>query len=468
MRLYSVITFLFALSIFSCEKQEEKKATLPNIIYINIDDLGWKDLACTGSSYYETPNIDSLRRQGMLFTQAYAGAANCAPSRACLLTGLNTPRHGIYTVSNSERGKSSDRKIIPIANTTLLDTGFYTLAELLGESAYVSASMGKWHLGPDPRDQGFDVNVAGYEAGSPKSYFSPYRNPNLEDGPEGEHLNDRLTNEAIKFISEKREKPFFLYLPFYSVHTPLQAKEELKTKFSQRKPGPGQSNSTYAAMIATVDYNIGKLMRTMDSLGISDNSLVIFTSDNGGIRAISSQEPLRAGKGSYYEGGIRVPMIVRWPGRVGANTISSQVVSNLDWFPTFMAIVGKDNEARNVDGINLLPFLTAQKPIENRTLFWHFPIYLQAYSTEKDDGRDPLFRTRPGSVVRSGNWKLHHYYEDNEFELYDLKNDLGERNNLADSLPDKLRELKLRLDQWRERTQAPVPDKINPDYKPVL
>ena len=231
----------------------------PSIIYINVDDLGWKDLGCMGSQYYETPNIDRLASQGLLFTQAYAQAANCAPSRACLISGMNTPRHGIYTVSPSDRGDARTRQIIPTENTEVLADSVYTLAEMLRDQGYVTGTFGKWHLGEDPTTQGFLVNVGGSTRGNPGKggYFSPYNVDHLEDGPEGEYLTDRLTSEAISFLKENQDTTFFLYLPYYSVHTPIMGKEELIQKFINKPVSNGQGRSDYAAMIASVDQNVG-------------------------------------------------------------------------------------------------------------------------------------------------------------------------------------------------------------------
>ena len=455
---------LFTLVFSSCEWFRKPP---PNVVFIMIDDLGYKDTGVYGSNYYETPNIDQLASQGMLFTQAYASAANCAPSRATFMSGLYHPRHGIYTVASSERGDAKDRKIIPTANTETLADSVFTLAESFREQGYRTAHFGKWHLGEDPRTQGFDINVAGSKRGNPgrDGYFSPYNVEPLEDGPEGEYLTDRLTDEAIDFLQANQDSAFFLYMPYYTVHTPLQGKEDLIRKYRQKGGDPLQNNAVYAAMVEAMDQNIGRLLSALDSLGLAENTMVVFTSDNGGIRAVSSQEPLRAGKGSYYEGGIRVPLIVRWPGSVEPGTESELPVSNLDFFPTFQEIFGQKQKEKTLDGQSLLPILKQQADFAERPLFWHFPIYLQAYDTLQDDGRDPLFRTRPGSVVRQGKWKLHEYFEDGGLELYNLEEDIGERNNLTEEMPEKTQEMYRILEDWRESTQAPVPTKPNPAYE---
>lgn len=436
----------------------------PNIILIVADDLGWKDLGFMGSAYYDTPNLDKLARQGIYFTQAYAGAANCAPSRACLMSGQNTPRHGIFTVGEPGRGEEANRKLIPSDNREDLDEKHVTLAEALKAAGYYTATVGKWHLGKDPRSQGFDYNLGGNHRGANK-HFAPYKNPDIPEGPEGEYLTDRLTTEAIKVVESQKAKPFFLYLPYYAVHTPIQAPDNLIARYKQKKPAPGQSNATYAAMISSLDTNIGRLMQKLEALKLADNTLVIFTSDNGGIRSISEQTPLRAGKGSYYEGGIRVPLVMRWPAKIKGGTRNATPVTNLDFYPTILETLQLKNKNAIQDGTSLWPVLQG-KTLAERPLYWHFPIYLQAYDTAKDDGRDPVFRTRPGSAMRLGKWKLHEYFEDGALELYDLEQDLGERNNVAAKYPEVSKKMHQMLQDWRRETKAPVPTTPNPDYNP--
>ncbi len=459
-----LFTGILLVAIF-CPFSIPSFAQSPNVIYINVDDLGYKDLGYMGSTYYETPNIDQLAKEGMVFTQAYAGAANCAPSRACLMSGMNTPRHGIYTVANADRGDARTRKIIPIPNQTVLADSIYTLAEMFRDQGYATGTFGKWHLGDDPTTQGFLINAGGNHRGNPgkDGYFSPYNLEYLEDGPEGEYLTDRLTAEAISFLHTHQNTPFFLYLPYYTVHTPIMGKDSLVAKFAKKEGNNGQDNPEYAAMIASLDENVGRLLAEVERIGIAENTIVVFTSDNGGIRDISYQNPLRAGKGSYYEGGIRVPMIVRWPGRVAANSLCETPVTNLDFYPTFQAILGEKSSSPLQDGNDILPLLEGKK-IPERALYWHFPIYLQAYSPKEDGGRDPLFRTRPGAVMRQGDWKLHIYYEDNAVELYNLKKNIGETNNLAEKHPKKAQSMLQQLQSWQEKVQAPSPQSPNPKY----
>lgn len=442
----------------------------PNIVYINIDDLGWADLTCYGSSYYETPNIDRLVTMGMKFTDAYASAANCAPSRAGLMSGQYSPRHGIYTVGSSERGKSKDRKLIPVLNNTTLNDNVITLAEVLKKAGYITASMGKWHLGEDPKSQGFDINIGGTHAGHPKTYFSPYMNKNLPDGVEGEYLTDRLTNEGIDFINKHKNRPFFLYMTYYTVHTPLQGKEDLIKKYQNKSTSEYHKNATYAAMVESMDSNVGRLINSLEKLNLTNNTLIIFTSDNGGLFTVSEQFPLKFGKGSYYEGGIRVPLVIRWDGKVKPGAISKIPVINLDVYPTFLDIVKvKPDNDMTLDGKSLLPVLFQKGEFKDRPLFWHFPVYLEASGGYNENTeRDPLFRTRPGSTMRFGKWKLHQYFENGDIELYDLEKDISENNNLVNVKPKKTNELLSMLDNWRVETKAPVPKQLNTDFiKPL-
>jgi len=437
----------------------------PNIIYINADDLGWADLSCQGSSYYETPNIDRLAQQGMRFTDAYAPAANCAPSRAACMSGMYTPRHGVYTVGGSDRGKAKDRKLIPTKNTTLLDERFMTIAEALKATGYATIHLGKWHLGEDPRTQGFDINIGGSRDGGPYrgKYLSPYNYPNCVQEEEGEQLTDRLGTEAIAFIKKHRAVPFFMHLATFAVHGPNEAKPELVQRYSKKPRTEAHNDPTFAGMIHSLDENVGRIMQVLDELGLAEKTLVLFTSDNGGVFELSKQWPLRAGKGSYYEGGIREPLIVRWPGKIKPGSECSVPVIGIDFYPTFLdAASARVPDGKVLDGVSLMPLLTGTGPIRDRALYWHFPIYLQAGNEET---RDPLFRTRPGSAIRYGDWKLQEYFEDGSLELFNLKDDLGEKNNLAVRHPEKVRELHDLLKAWRREMDAPVPTELNPKYE---
>ena len=441
----------------------------PNIVFIFIDDMGWRDVGFMGSTYYETPHIDKLAGQGMIFTNAYSNAPNCAPARACLMSGQYGPRHGVYTVDSSSRGPSKRRKLIPIENTKVLASNVVTIAEAIKPAGYVSASMGKWHLGTDPHvgptGQGFDVNVGGFSAGHPpKGYFVPYGNPELPDGPPGEYLTDRLTEEALKFIETNKNKPFFLYLPHYAVHTPLQAKAELIEKYKKKPGSNGQNNPTYAAMIESTDQGIGRIMDKLDELNLANNTVVFFFSDNGGVRTITSNAPLRGGKGMLYEGGIREPMLVRWPGLVKPGSRCETPIIGIDFYPTLLEIAGiRKPKGKLLDGKSIVPLLKGGHRLSRKALFWHFPAYLQGRA---EGARDPYFRTRPGGAIRAGDWKLIEYFEDGALELYNLKDDLGEKKNLAKVIPDKTAELHSQMLAWRKAVNAPVPTELNPDYNP--
>jgi arylsulfatase A-like enzyme len=442
-----------------------------NIIFLLIDDMGWRDLGCCGSRYYETPNIDRLASQGMMFTNAYTCGPNCAPTRASLMSGQYTPRHGIITVGSSERGPAHLRKLVPIRNKTVLDAKIVTIAEALKPAGYLSASMGKWHLGNDPQfgptGQGFDANVGGYQAGSPRSYFSPYRNPKLKDGPRGEYLTDRLTDEALEFIEANQDRPFFLYLPHYAVHTPIRAKKAMIEKYKAKKARGGQGNPTYAAMIESVDQGVGRIMARLDELRLAENTVVILSSDNGGVGGyrelgikggeITSNAPLRGGKGMLYEGGIRVPLMARWPGAVKAGTRCDAPVISVDFYPTLLEIAGAPQPRRQaLDGLSIVPLLKGAAGLEREAIFWHFPAYLQ--------GSGGTWRTTPAGAVRKGRWKLLEFFEDNRIELYDLGEDIGEKNNLAGKMPEKAKELHKLLKDWRKSVNAKVPMELNPKY----
>jgi len=457
------LSFLLLLMLLnSCNKESLEK---PNIVLIVADDLGWSDLSYMGSEYYETPNIDKLSKSGMTFYNGYASSANCAPSRATMLSGKYHTEHGIYTVRNSDRGSRKTRKIIPIETKTTLDLDFFVIPEMLKEMGYTNGHFGKWHLGDvgfHPEQSGFDVNIGGNKHGGPGGYFAPYPNPELENEPKGEYLTDRIGDEVVKFIDINKENNFFAYVPFFSVHTPIQSKPDYQKKYSNKDSNEYHNRADYAGMIQSLDENIGKILDKIDALNLSENTLIIFTSDNGGIRAISNQYPLRAGKGSYYEGGIKVPMIFSWKGKIEAKTESYERVSNLDFYPTIKKLVGY-NESIDLDGEDLTPIFKGEK-LKKRELYFHFPVYLEPYRVQLDSGTDPLFRTRPGTVIIKDNWKLHHYYEDNKFELYDLEKDVSESENLSEIKKEKKNELLIDLNNWRKTNNAPIPSRLNPYY----
>jgi arylsulfatase A-like enzyme len=372
-------------------------AERPNIVLILADDLGWQEPGFAGSDFNETPNLDRLAKQGMVFTQAYAAAGNCAPSRACLLSGQYTPRHGVYAVGNTSRGPAELMRLVPIRNTSGLSADEFTLPKAMRSAGYATGMFGKWHLdgnqGSKP-EQHFDVvKVSGHGwskkvADDPKAIFS-------------------ITLAACEFIEANKDRPFFAYLPHYAIHSPLQSRAEVLARFKQKPPGKLHNNPNNAACLAELDEGVGQVMQKLADLGLEENTLVIFTSDNGGTA--ESQEPLRGKKGCYYEGGIREPMIVRWPGVVKPGSTCDVPVINVDFYATFAALAeAKLPSSRPLDGTDLTPLLTGGSKLDREAIFWHFPGYLDRPVPR---GRDPVFRTRPVSVIRKGDWKLHLYHE---------------------------------------------------------
>lgn len=441
--------------LYTCNFSYAQKQK-PNIILINIDDLGWSDVGYIDSTYYETSHINCLYNKGISFQSAYAGGANSAPSRACLLSGLNTPRHGIYTVDPAERGRAEDRLLSPYPNKNVLDSTFQTLPALLKTAGYQTCHIGKWHIGTDPLKQGMDVNIAGNHAGHPYSYFSPYHNKNLEDGPAGEYLMDRLAKEAVNYLDTvSRNHPFFLYYATYAVHGPLQAKPEMINKYKLKAGTEAHRNPVYAAMIENMDTSVGHILDAVERNRLSENTLIIFTSDNGGVYDVSRQWPLRAGKGSFYEGGIRVPFIIYMKGRYEGGIKTDVPISQLDLYPTLAEIAGARINI-TPDGENLLHFLNRGQTgyLMNRTLYWNFPGYLEGGNKES---RDVLFRTRPVSVLLQNKWKLIRNHEDGRLELYNLQTDLSEKTDLSEQYPDIARKLDKQLKNWLKQTHAPVP-----------
>ncbi len=457
----------------------------PNIVFILIDDLGWRDVGFMGSEYYETPNIDRLAGRGMVFTNAYANGPNCAPSRASLMSGQYTPRHGIYTVTPSNRGDSRDRKLQVRETETELDLEIVTVAEALRASGYTTASIGKWHLGGEghlPTNQGFDVNVAGNSRGSPAGYFWPYERENnrgvvvrvpglREGGEDGEYLTDRLTDEALRWMEQNAEQPFFLYMTHYAVHTPIQAKAEVEQKYRSKDGSNGQQNPRYAAMIESVDESVGRIVRKLDELGVADNTLLVFFSDNGGLGTMTSMEPLRGSKGMLYEGGIREPLIVRWPGHTAPGSVSDVAVIGTDFYPTLLEVSGAARPDQPLDGLSIVPLLEnvaggranrsrAPQAFADRALYWHFPAYLEG-------GRAiGTWRTTPAAAIRRGDFKLLEFFEDGRLELYNLAVDVGEQNEISAFMPEKASELHALMQSWRESVDALVPSDLNPEYDP--
>jgi len=454
---------VFTMAVLMASNAQAETRSKPNIVLINIDDLGWRDVGFMGSKYYETPNIDKLATQGMIFTNAYAAAANCAPSRACLMSGQWTPRHGIYTVDNSDRGKSKDRKLIPTPNLVTLADSIQVIPEILKRNGYVTCHSGKWHLSDDPLQRGFDVNIGGCHAGNPGSYYPPYKNvPSLIAPSADYYLTNLIMDKTLDFVNSVSGKPFFLYYAPYAVHTPIQPVKSLLTKYENKAEWNGQNNAEYATMVENVDAQIGRLVDLLESSGKFENTFILFTSDNGGVYNITKQWPLRAGKGSTYEGGIREPMFVYWKGKIAEGTKCDVPVTNLDFFPTILDVAGISKPTGKIlDGQSILQVLTNKGDLGERPLFWHFPIYLEGGNIET---QDTIFRTRPGSSIRLGEWKLIQYFENNNLELYNLKEDIGEKNNRAKSNPEKTNELLGLLEKWKKYTHAPIPTELNPAF----
>lgn len=447
----------------------------PNIVLILADDLGWADLGCYGADLHETPNIDRLARMGMRFTNAYSAAPVCSPTRASILTGKHPARLQMTTWHENAESPARNRKVIPPVVRANLPLEEVTLAEALRARGYLTALVGKWHLGTAgfyPETQGFDVNIGGTFWGAPNTYFYPYSGrreeggeyryvPHLEFGKPGEYLTDRLTDEALRVVDRAGEQPFFLYLAHHAVHTPLEAKRADVEYFAARvRPGMKHGGATYAAMTRTLDESVGRVLARLEERGLAKNTIVLFASDNGGAvhqnggRPITNNAPLRSGKGSLYEGGIRVPLMVRWPGVTRPGAESGEAVTSTDLFATVLEMAGAHGgvEMRGgVDSRSFAPLLRDEKfRPAGRDLFFHYPHY---YMT-----------TEPVSAVRSGRWKLLEYLEDGRLELYDLETDGSEKHDLAAKEPARAVELRQRLNEWRVSVQAPMPVP-NPAWK---
>jgi len=452
---------------------QAQTASRPNVILIVIDDLGWADLGCYGSKLHKTPHIDSLAAGGLRFTQGYAACPVCSPTRASILSG-KWPARLHLTDWLPGRGDLPAQRLARPPIRQYLPLEEITIAELLHDAGYVTASIGKWHLGGagfGPRQQGFDLNIAGDAGGSPPGYFAPFQRKNdagkivgrqligLEHAPAGAYLTDLLNDAAVRFIDDNRSRPFFLYLPHYTVHIPLQAKEQLVAKYPPESAFQGRQNSpVYAAMIESLDEGLGRILQTLDKHGIAENTVVIFTSDNGGLATLegphtpaTSNAPLREGKGFLYEGGIREPLIVRWPAAIKSSQTTDQIACSVDLLPTIAELCGIDL-SHDVDGASLASVLRGQGPVERDALYWHYPHYANQGG-------------RPGGAIRAGDWKLIEYYDSGRRELFNVKDDIRESRNLAAADPQRVQQLAARLDAWRKSVgaQRMTP---NPNYHP--
>lgn len=456
----------------------------PNILFILIDDMGWKDLSCYGSYFYETPNIDKLSREGMLFTDAYAACPVCSPTRASILSGKYPATLGL-TDWIDYGGKLHPCKgmLVDAPYIKYLPFKEKSIASALKEGGYKTWHVGKWHLGKQPyypENHGFDVNIGGCSWGHPVyGYFSPYKIESLEEGPSGEYLTDRLTDEAIKLIKNNDDSPFFLNLWHYTVHTPIQAKDEDIKKFEEKAKAMGldkiepikhcqpfpvehkkhynverriiQSNPVYAAMIYNLDWNIGRLLKALNDSGKSDNTIIIFTSDNGGLATAEGSPtcnaPLSEGKGWMYEGGVREPLIVKWPGKIKPGSVCKENVTSTDFYPTMLEVADLPLiPEQHCDGVSFLPLLKGENSLEREALYWHYPHYGNQGGT-------------PGSSIRMGDYKLLEFFEDGRLELYNLTEDIAEDNNLTSKMPELTNKMHSMLINWRSRVDAKIPQK---------
>ncbi|MBT6768939.1 MAG: sulfatase [Opitutales bacterium] len=461
----------FALSLLlATQFLQGQSAPKPNIVYIMADDLGWADVGFNGASFYETPNIDALAAQGMRFSDAYPGASNCMPSRACIMTGTYITRTQMWTPGSKAKGKKENMKFLVPRNGAqkgdgtlptqeTLDPSFTTIAKVLNTSNYTTAHLRKWHLGPETH--GFDLNdTNGLGGGVLAKYYNDI------------DVAETLTNRAVQFIADESENPFFIYLCHWDVHTPIKARPEVVAKYDKKfksRQWDYDWNTTYAAMIEAVDTSVGRVYEALRIQGVADNTLFIFTSDNGGHAGATPNKPLHGAKGAFYEGGIRVPMFAVWPNTVKAGTICETPITGVDYLPTFAALAGAAlPKNQPIDGRSIVPLLKGKNALQKRSIFWHYPLYLagNAYNLVVPiHGTDTMYwRATPSSVIRKGDWKLIQYFESNTVELYNLRKDIGESNELSKTYPEKASALLSELERWQKKSNAIIPTQINPDF----
>jgi arylsulfatase A len=458
-RVFRIVGILCTAILAGTAGVAAAEAARPNVVVLLVDDLGWTDFACYGGDLYETPNIDRLARDGMKFTQAYSACTVCSPTRACLLTGKYPARLHVTDWIPGQM-PANPKSLVPDW-TKYLPLDEVTIADVFRSAGYATASVGKWHLGGAdyyPENHGFDQNIAGTELPQPpKGYFAPWQIPTLSEGEPGDYLTNRLGEEAVRFLARSREKPFFLYVPHYGVHTPIQGRPELVKKYKAKlKPGLTHTNAGYAAMIEDVDATVGRIRRTLEDLKLADRTIIVVTSDNGGRIPTTSNRPLRAGKGSCYEGGVRVPLVVFWPGVTKPGSVCEVPTITADLYPTLLEMAGlPDKPGHRPDGLSLVPLLRQTGTLTRTDLFWHYPHH-QHYQQEG---------AMPYGAVRSGDFRLVEFYDDNHVELYNLGNDPGERHDLAETLPEKASELRARLHAWRTEVGAQMPTP-NPAHDP--
>lgn len=454
----------------------------PNVIFLLADDLGQRDLGCYGSTFYETPNLDRIASEGALFTQAYAACPVCSPTRAAVQTGRWPQRTGVTDYIGAALKPELWKRntlLLPAPYSDRLAHGEITMGEMMKSAGYATFFAGKWHLGPEghwPEDQGYDINMGGVDRGGPYGpgkYFTPYNNPRLPDGPPGEHLPDRLATETCKFIEANKSRPFFACYAFYDVHTPLNARKDLEAKYEAKRQKLGleakfgreeprdvrlvQEHVTYAAMVEAMDLAVGKILAKLDELGLAENTLIIFTSDNGGLSTSegspTSNLPLRGGKGWLYEGGIREPLVVRWPAVLKAGQTIDTPVCSPDFFAT-LADVAAAKVTAKIDGVSLRPLLEGQAALPERSLCWHYPHYGNQGGA-------------PGAAIRRGDWKLIHWFENDRMELFNLRSDIGETTNLAEKETQLVQSLSAELQAWQKEVGALMPTK-NPAFDASL
>lgn len=448
--------FVAATTSMAGQDAETSKveAVPPNVLLILVDDLGCRDLSGEGHAIHRTPNLDRLRAESVRFTNASCNGPNCSPSRAALVTGRHGSRTGVHTVGSPRRGKDEDRRLEPPANRFRIAETERTIAETLADAGYRTGFVGKWHVSADPCTQGFDVNAGGNKAGHPKSYFPPYRNPDLADGPEGEYLVDRLARETVGIIdgfeAAEGDRPWFVMYAPYAVHTPIQAPATSVAEFRMRNPGVDLRKARYGVMVEATDRAIGSILERVDA----DETIVCFASDNGGLQPVTDMSPWRGGKGMLYEGGIRTPLYVRG-GDFEPRDVETPV-QLFDLHPTITELAGvATGEDVPIDAVSLVPALEGAS-LDRGPIFWHFPAYLEGRDAESRNPDDP-FRTTPCGAVRDGRWKLVEWFEDGELELFDLDADPGERVDRSADHPEIRERLGSLLREWRNSVSAPMP-----------
>lgn len=450
-------TFLQAAAGAATAAAQNRPARPPNIVFILIDDYGWRDTGFNGSTFYQTPHIDALARGGIVFSHGYSASPVCSPTRAAIMTGKYPARLHLTAHLQGASNRLHYTKVLQPNARLELPLAEVTIAELLRERGYRTACIGKWHLGRTgfrPSNQGFDVELGGDEAGSTNSFFYPQWTKKIPlEGKPGDYLTDRLTELAVDFIHAHRDRPFFLYLPHFAVHTPIEPKPEKIPKYAARsRPEDPQNYPGYAAMIESMDESVGRVMTALREAGIEDNTLVVFTADNGGVtsrewknRPITSNLPLRSGKGHLYEGGIRVPTIVRWPGVTQAGSTCTEPILSIDYAPTLAEAAGvPQSRLPAMDGRSITRLLRGARTLGRGEVFWHYPHYSPQLGT-------------PAAAIRRGPDKLILFFEDDRAELYDLERDPGERTDLAAAQPAKAAQLRKRLEAWLRDTQAQIP-----------